>query len=245
MIGEIHCHTRFSKPKLFHRNLPTPFELVDHAVELGLDFMAITDHDSQAAFAIVEEYALHKGLVLIPGAEVTTRSRRFSRKRIHILAYGVVEPVPSRRSIEETIANIHQQGGLAVIAHPFCSRFGKVLFLGHQAGDYAFDGVEIFNSDEEPLDNMRAKALSLVLDLPGYGGSDAHLLHNVGNTRIEVPIERTERWQDIVAAMREGKHQIVGQVYNHVGDRQSPLHIMAHAIRAPHEEKHEDTFHLN
>jgi predicted metal-dependent phosphoesterase TrpH len=221
--------------------LPSPFKLVDHAVAVGLQFIAITDHDSQESFEVVQEYALSKGLVVVPSVEITTRSRRLSRKRIHILAYGVTDKIRSRKSIKDTIAAIHEQGGLAVIAHPFCSRFGKVLYLGHQTGDYRFDGVEVFNSDEEPIDNMRARALALVLDLPEFGGSDAHVLHNIGNTRVEVPIAHTTRWQDIIHEMRQGNIKIITHEYNHSSERQSTLHIMAHAFIPAHEDlEHEE-----
>lgn len=226
MIGEMHCHTRLSCAKWVHRDLATPFELIDRAFSIGLDFIAITDHDSQEAFPLVEDYAKEKGIVVIPSVEITTRSNRLSRRRTHILAYGVEKKVPSRRSVKETIVSIHEQGGLAVVAHPFCSRYGKVLYIGHQVGDYAFDAVEVFNSDELPLDNMRAQALALVLNLPGIGGSDAHTLNNVGNTCVSVDIPKTDDWRVILQAIKDRKHTIVGKRYNSVKERQSAVKLL-------------------
>ncbi len=225
MIGEIHCHTCLSRAKWVHRDLPTPFELVDHAVSLGHSFLSITDHDSQEAYPLVKEYAKQKGLLLIPGVEVTTRSNRLSRRRTHILAYGVEKKIPSRKSVKETIAAIHAEGGIAVVAHPFCSRYGKVLYIGHQVGDYSFDAVEVFNSDELPLDNMRAQALALVLDLPGTGGSDAHALSNVGNTCLSFDIPVTDDWRVLIQAIKDRKHTIVGKQYNSLKERQSTVKL--------------------
>ncbi|MDQ3098923.1 MAG: PHP domain-containing protein [bacterium] len=226
MIGEMHCHTRLSRARWVHRELPTPFELIDYAANAKLDFLAITDHDSQEAYELAKSYARQKGIVLVPSVEVTTRSNRLSRRRTHILAYGVENRIPSRMSVKETIAAIHAAGGIAVVAHPFCSRYGKVLYIGHQVGDYAFDAVEVFNSDELPLDNMRAQALALVLDLPGIGGSDAHTLINIGNTCVSVDIPKTDDWRVIVQAIRDRKHTITGKVYNSLKERQSTVKLL-------------------
>jgi predicted metal-dependent phosphoesterase TrpH len=214
MIGEMHCHTNLSKPRWFHRTVPDPFKLVDHAIEIGLTFLAITDHDTQEAFELVNEYALSKGLVLIPAVEITTHPTPVLRRRAHVLAYGVLNNVKSRLSVRETLDAIHAQNGLAVVAHPFCSKFAKVLYIGHQAGDYDFDGVEIFNSAELQEDNIKAKALSTILGLPGYCGSDAHTIKNVGNARLSVHIKPTTKWQDIVEALRDGKFSIANEGYN-------------------------------
>ncbi len=221
MIGEMHCHTNLSLPKWFHRTVPTPFALIDRAVEVGLDFVAITDHDTQDAFEIVNEYAKSKGIVLIPAVEVTTNPTPVLRRRAHILAYGVVKKIISRVSVKETIEAIHSQGGIAVVAHPFCSKFAKVLYIGHQAGDYNFDGVEIFNSAEFADDNVRAKALTTILGLPGYCGSDAHSLKNIGNARLHVHINKTDKWEDIVDAFRTKNFSIGAEKYNSItyGDK--------------------------
>lgn len=208
MVGEVHCHTNLSKPAIVHKALPTPFEVVDRAVTIGLDFVVITDHDTQEAFPMVNEYALSKGLVVVPGVEISTKPSRLLRRRSHILAIGVPEKVESFREIQETIDAIHAQGGLAIAAHPFCSKFAKTLFLGHQVGDYNFDGIETFNSTELAEDNAKAQAMAKVLDKPGFGGSDAHGLMNIGRARVTVDIPRTEKWQDIVHALAKGNFSI-------------------------------------
>lgn len=213
MVGEIHCHTNLSYPRWFHRHVPTPKELVDYALKLKLDFVAITDHDCNEAFGVIQEYALKKGLVVIPASEITTDPTHILRRRAHILAYGITEDIPSRLSVSETIERIHSQNGLAVVAHPFCTKYAKVLYIGHQAGDYDFDGVEVFNSDEVPADNIRAKALATVLSLPGYAGSDAHSLQHLGSSLIKVNIPKTKDWRKIVDALRERNFEIVKESY--------------------------------
>lgn len=63
--GDLHCHTLHSD------GANTVREVVEHAVSLGLDFLAVTDHNTITHH---EELAAITGLpiILIPGEEVTT-----------------------------------------------------------------------------------------------------------------------------------------------------------------------------
>lgn len=202
MVGEMHCHTNLSYPKWLHRNLPTPQELVDYAVSLGLDFIAITDHDIQLAFTQIADYALSKGLVVIPAVEISAKSSKLPHKRPHILAYGVPEKVPSRKSIVHTIDLIHEQGGIAVAAHPYSRSYSKSIYLGDVAKNFQFDGVEVFNSSEGLVENARALHLAEEMHALHFAGSDAHSLDNIGHARISIDIPRTDKWEDLVAALK-------------------------------------------
>jgi len=74
--------------------------------------VVITDHDvigeSKRAAEIADEY----GLIGIPGVEVSTAHG-------HLLAVGVERMPPRRRPYDETIAWIHEHGGVAIVPHPF------------------------------------------------------------------------------------------------------------------------------
>ena len=90
-----------------------PVELIlEHAAEIGLDAVVITDHDvigeSKRAAEIAEEY----GLIGIPGVEVSTAHG-------HLLAIGVERMPPRRRPYDETVAWIRDHGGVAIVPHPF------------------------------------------------------------------------------------------------------------------------------
>jgi hypothetical protein len=62
--GELHCHTVHSDGD------STTAEVIQIAESLGLDFLAITDHNNRSHLA--ELAAAQTGLTLIPGYEVTT-----------------------------------------------------------------------------------------------------------------------------------------------------------------------------
>ncbi|MBN2051881.1 PHP domain-containing protein [Candidatus Woesearchaeota archaeon] len=71
--GELHLHTTYSDGHITAEDINN----------CGLDFIAITDHDTVEGFLSVKEQ-LTNGLELIPGIEFSTKHRG---KGIHVLAY--------------------------------------------------------------------------------------------------------------------------------------------------------------
>ena len=78
-----------------------------------LDVIAIADHErvdaAHAARAIARARDLPVEVVI--GEEVSTRGG-------HLLALFIEEPIPPLRSLRESIGLVHEQGGLAIPAHP-------------------------------------------------------------------------------------------------------------------------------
>jgi hypothetical protein len=108
-LADPHCHTTASD------GMVSPAELVEAALELGLDLIAITDHDTMANAEEVYQRGGEAGLAVVRGQEVTTRWPALT----HVLGWFLERPVKSGMSLEDTVAAIHDQGGLAVIPHPF------------------------------------------------------------------------------------------------------------------------------
>ena len=50
-------------------------QIIQRALELDLDCIAITDHNSAGNAAVAMELAQRNGLILIPGMEVETKKR--------------------------------------------------------------------------------------------------------------------------------------------------------------------------
>lgn len=181
--ADLHIHTSVSD------GLFTPRQLLDHVARLGtLDVIAITDHDrlegSLWAYARRDRYPFD----IVPGVEVSSAEG-------HILALWVTRPVPAGLSMAETAAAIHEQGGLAVLAHPFFRQMGNVRRAAKayckdrgyliRAG---LDGIEGFNAAViVPGTNRTARRVGQRIGLAVTGGSDAHTLGAVGmgQTRFE------------------------------------------------------------
>ncbi|MCT6900140.1 MAG: PHP domain-containing protein [Bifidobacterium sp.] len=75
---DLHCHTVFSDGTV------TPRGMVEQAQQLGLEGLAITDHDTNAGWDEARQAAQDLGMPLLPGTEITAQDGRVS---VHMLAY--------------------------------------------------------------------------------------------------------------------------------------------------------------
>jgi len=169
--------------------------------ELGLDGFAVTDHDFLAE--LPGDLSENSGLIVIPGMEV-------SADGAHVLAFDIQEPVPMGLPIPETVDRIHDQGGIAIIAHPY-SVFRTWVDSTEIEGS-GFDCVEVINAHQFPFGYTLAKNRELAerLGLPQTGGSDAHIPKTVG--RAYTIFESDSRDVDgALDALRDGRTQAEGR----------------------------------
>lgn len=83
---DLHAHTTASDGSA------APAELVQLALEGGLDVLAVTDHDTVAGIAPAREAARGTPLRVLPGIEV---SALYGGHSIHLLGYGVDDASPA------------------------------------------------------------------------------------------------------------------------------------------------------
>lgn len=174
----MHLHTLYSD------GTAAIADLLDHVErETDLDLVAITDHERiDGALRAQELHAAgNYQFDLVVGEEITTR-------RGHLLALFLTERIPALRPLEETLERVHEQGGLAIAAHPLApltpSLGRRSLERLHAASDprHHLDAIEVFN----PSAAGRSRHLARyhfndeLLHLPGVGNSDAHVLEAVG-----------------------------------------------------------------
>lgn len=187
-----------------------PVELIlEHAAEIGLDGVVVTDHDaieeSLRAVALAPKY----GLLGIPGVEVSTRHG-------HLLALGV-ETCPERgKSFEKTVECVRELGGVAVVPHPFQrSRHGV-----RKRNLTDCDAIEVYNSMLfTGYRNRRANAFAAAREYPKVGASDAHSVRNVGRayTQIRIDLDAAAltraaiNGRAVVEAIRTGATQTRGR----------------------------------
>jgi predicted metal-dependent phosphoesterase TrpH len=167
---------------------PTPHELVDHAARRArLDVIAVTDHDTIEGALRAREYAAKRArFQVIVGEEVSSRDG-------HIVALFLERRVRPGMSAAATVHAIHDQGGLAIAAHPFWrtqrrTRTGLVHGVGWLAAELDFDAIEVENATPGfYLFNQLAHRLNLGLGAAELGCSDAHILDAVGRAFTEFP----------------------------------------------------------
>jgi hypothetical protein len=176
--ADIHIHTKYSDGYL------EPEEAVEQAARIGLNVIAITDHDRVLASLIAREYAFKKGLPV----EVLTGFES-SAAHGHILALGVEDDIPKGLSAEETLYLIHEQGGITVAAHPGQSftqslKTGKIMEIYNNPDPWVcIDASEVLSSWTSRIPFLRPvnKSGKLYNKLGGAMGSpvsssDAHFL---------------------------------------------------------------------
>src|SRR5262249_55855848 len=149
-----------------------------------LRVIAITDHDtlSGAWTALAYKKLLHEeaDLEIIPGAEISSADG-------HIVALNIREIVPKGMSAAATIEAIHEQGGLAIAAHPFAyfpgikELKGIKRLIGDPAVGGVVDAIESCNANPtETLNNHFTRWFNRRhLRRPEVGGSDCHFLSAV------------------------------------------------------------------
>jgi hypothetical protein len=158
-------------------------EILAFAVEqTRLDVIAIADHERVDAAHAARAIARARDLPLevVVGEEVSTRGG-------HLLALFIEEPIPPLRSLRESIGLIHEQGGLAIPAHPLfpypmCAQAWTLRGL-LDANDPRVrpDALEAFNPTTfgRPV-HRRVVAFAAERGLAVVGNSDAHEAAAVG-----------------------------------------------------------------
>lgn len=175
--ADLHLHTSVSDGMYSVARL---LEHVEHT--LDLDVIAVTDHEDATGGQRARELAAQRGyrVEVIVGAEVTTRHG-------HLLALNIETAPKSFRSVEATLEAIHEQGGIAVIPHPFSwltrslSERTVARILHRDEPGITFDAIELANpSPAGRATAARAARHNRAWQLPVTGSSDAHHLPHVG-----------------------------------------------------------------
>lgn len=181
--ADLHMHTTASD------GLADVQSLLAHVAQhRHLDVIAITDHDLLDASLWAYERRAYYPFEIIPGIEVTSAEG-------HVLALWVTKPIQTHLSLAETAAAIHEQGGIAILAHPFHIHVGDVLPGIRQYRrnpqylvDAGLDGVEIHNAGIlVPGCNIIARRFARKLPLAFTGSSDAHSLGAIGSGLTRFP----------------------------------------------------------
>ena len=169
-FADFHIHTRFSRDSLMKEE---PFIRI--AIERGLTHVAITNHNNvEGAIAVrdkVAELGLTDQLFVILGEEVSTADGE-------VVGIFLEKTIPRGLSANETADEIHRQGGLVSIPHPFDPFRGSHIKEGplrNLAEVGKIDMVEVFNSRVTfQRHNQEAADFAARYGIPGIAASDSH-----------------------------------------------------------------------
>jgi predicted metal-dependent phosphoesterase TrpH len=184
-----------------------PVELIlEQAEDIGLDAIAVTDHNAMEGSLEAVELAPSYDVVAIPGVELSTRHG-------HLLGLGITDMPEPGRPFPESVAAIRDRGGIAIVPHPF-----QRLRHGVKKRNITdCDAIEVYNSWLlTGVRNRRARTFATRRGFPGVAGSDAHRLETIGRayTEIGFPAGVTRGEVDataIIEAIRDGATDVHGR----------------------------------
>jgi predicted metal-dependent phosphoesterase TrpH len=161
-----HLHTRHS----FDSLLP-PHKIVARARELKIDALIVTDHNTIKGSLETKRNSQGNPPFVIVAAE-------YQSEKGDIIGLFLQEEIVSRES-SVIVRQIHEQGGLVVLPHPY---------KGHKLDDgllSAVDMIETYNSRCSAEENDRARQLAQEWKLPEIAGADAHCFQELGTALNE------------------------------------------------------------
>jgi len=176
--ADLHMHSRYSD------GLGSIQEILAFVGQrAALDVIAITDHNTIEGALLASELAQKQDarFEVIVGEEVSTREG-------HLLTLFIEQRIPPGLSVERSIELAHEQGGLAIIAHPFNRVFRHSIQL--EVVDRLLcaplearpDGIETLNGS---FAGIGSSHLAMTRNRRRYGwpetgSSDAHTVTAIG-----------------------------------------------------------------
>jgi predicted metal-dependent phosphoesterase TrpH len=193
--ADLHIHSDWSD------GLATVPAILAHAeANTDLDVVAIADHDQVGGALEAVEWCAGRPGGRLQSPVASEISAAWGR---HVVALFFAEPYPTTpfprfRSLQETIARVHDAGGIVVLPHPFSALVPSVgertltRLLRDRATHpalAALQGLEVCSgvvggrSVEARLRRLNARTWRLAT----LGSSDAHHLAQVGMARTRFP----------------------------------------------------------
>lgn len=176
--ADLHIHSMHSPDAT-----TTVRAVLKQAADVGLDVVAITDHDNINGALEARELASQYGVEVVTGVEVSTDAG-------HLVALYVEKRPPAGMSLEDTLVWIGHHGGIAIAPHPF-NQLPNSLDMQAVIGVFnrprakgVLKGIEVYNMATR-LFNQTAEKLSSYLPLARIGSSDAHVYWAIGVGRTQ------------------------------------------------------------
>lgn len=258
---DLHVHTRFSEWKHLKIIKPRdsyndPLKVHARCKSAGMDFVAITDHDTiDGALDLLSRRPDLEPEIII-GEEVETVFPD-TGQWVHVNAFGIDEAIHDdmtrlKGNVHDLVGYLRRKKIFHVLNHPFQSyRIQKPAMAFVEDILELFDHFEVGNCT---LSSRHNQAVAEMLDYAtalhtrkiGVGGSDAHNIRNIGlyATEVDMPDDNPPDKNAWIAAVAEGRgravgrtigamglmanvYQIIGQYYLSLGDREVRRHMRA------------------
>ena len=175
---------------------------------VALDGLVLTEHrqfDDESDYRALED---EFGLLIMKASEVETDYG-------HVLVFGVNDDLRAALDLERIDLDLRQllrwaerTGAVAVPCHPGRPRVGMCAHYEELGPVDGVEVVEVYNGGSRAGEDEAALALAEKYGYRGIGGSDAHLVSQIGScaTRFAREIHGID---DVVSALREGAFEAI------------------------------------
>jgi hypothetical protein len=204
--GDLHMHTYHSDGRR------TQEQLLQEAASQNLDFIISTEHNTNSANLSWGKYNT-SGLLVINGEEVTTtKYGHWNALGLNPTTWIEWRYAPKDSVVSKYIRQVHGDGGMAVINHPFYDK--GVYNFGFDVA--YFDGIEVWNGKWNQFNELALKWWDSLLcqgkHIIAIGASDSHVntsdRNHLGVPHTVVKAAGLSRRQ-IMQSLKEGKAYLV------------------------------------
>jgi predicted metal-dependent phosphoesterase TrpH len=188
---DLHLHSNFS-----HDGQSSLEELLERSREVGLDRIALTDHNTVEGAV---KLALMAPELTIVGEEAKTREGE-------VIGLFINDRLPPYLTPEEVMDLIHEMGGLTYLPHPLDRH--RSHFRPERVVELAarIDIIETYNPWCDATAIAAAAALAADLDKVAATGSDAHSLKELGRSWMEIDDYLDPA--DFLEKLRDARHVV-------------------------------------
>lgn len=176
--ADFHSHSHYSKDSLLN-----PQTFINRCVARGVTCIAVTDHNEIEGAFVIRKLALDTNapLKVLIGEEVKTSEGEIIGLFLH-------EKIARDMSPEDTVKAIHEQGGLAVIPHPYdIFRRSVLTDEAIERVKHDVDAIEGFNCRNIlARHDEKARELASEVQKPFTLGTDSHSPWELGGAQLEV-----------------------------------------------------------
>jgi hypothetical protein len=218
--GDLHAHTQASSDALSSGSAQLPTDWAATCRRIGLDFLALTDHNVVSQNFHVAADAGDSGVLLLAGEEMTnwfyghatvsgiSPGDWFDWRQLPGQAYtGAAVADPTVGRIQDFLAHTRELGAFVSAAHPLGATLAWRFFPDAVADEKArTDSVEVWTGPFQPDDQASVDTWDSMLKagqhLVANGGSDLHGVVNTGGFAAGTPTT-------VVHASALGKGQVI------------------------------------
>ena len=241
VIASFHVHTEFSgDPYLQRVKLE---KVLNYAFKKNIGMLVITDSNNNRAFNyLIKNYKELKNdskfkidkvdgnLLIVENGNkqmIIPKAMEARSKEGHILLIGYKNiNAPENYTVEDLTDITHDEGGIAIPAHPFIKKFGGVGREGLDKIKEEVDAVEVFNAQAGlylKKFNMEAREYADQNNLSKICSNDSHDISGIAYSYMILPEEfiNLKNGDQFISSLKEFLNQTKNpEVYNTVAHEQ-------------------------